>query len=143
MAIKTLAILLIVSYFNASYALSAFSVGRVNIDITDKEFKCDKIVCPANAEHCIVTLEKDPRNERIVAHTNVCLSATGAVLDKKTWYKGTFGKPKVNVRVEGSRYEGKYKPLSFVNDWDAANASSKEDTDAFNRAVEELSKDFN
>ncbi|XP_075161833.1 uncharacterized protein LOC142234557 [Haematobia irritans] len=144
MAIKILTVLLVVSCLSYAYGFNPFGAGGLSVDVTDKQFKCDKISCPADTERCVVSTEKDPRNPRILAHTNLCLSRTGSVLEKKTWYESTFKKQKVNVHIDAYRYEGKFTPQVLANNWDAgkidAGKTAKEDNDAFNRAVEELSK---
>ncbi|NP_001298181.1 uncharacterized LOC106083545 precursor [Stomoxys calcitrans] len=155
---KIFAILLAVSYISSAYGFS--NIGRANVEISDSKFQCDKMLCPSSAERCVVTKEKDPKNPRVLVRTNTCLSRTGVELRKKTWQEGTNPNAKVSVHIEGLRYVGytpykpaangkpakpgnpaKTKPQKPNSNWNLPD-SNDDDNDAFNRAVDELAKDF-
>ncbi|XP_075161526.1 uncharacterized protein LOC142234310 [Haematobia irritans] len=162
MAIKTLTVLLVVSYLSSSYAFNPFAIGRLNVEISDAKFQCDKMICPSSAERCVVTKQKDPKNPKVLVRTNTCISRTGVELRKKTWLEGTDASSKVNVRIEGHRYVGytPYKPQNSGkktnnngnnakenknnnnNNWNNRNFEDEEQNEEFNKAVDELMKDF-
>ncbi|XP_075161958.1 uncharacterized protein LOC142234669 [Haematobia irritans] len=135
MAVRALTTIFLISFLCTVYGNLPVPIGRANIEITDKRFQCDRIECPLETERCVVTKEKHPKSNWMLVNTNICYAKDGRVLKKAERQQSIDPKVYVSVRLEGTRNAGS-------SSFNAGNDSNEDENDAFNRAVDELSKDF-
>ncbi|NP_001298180.1 uncharacterized LOC106083544 precursor [Stomoxys calcitrans] len=136
MAIRTSLVFLLASFVCSAYSQLLTPIGRANIEITDRRFQCDRIECPMETERCVVTKEKHPQSDWMLVVSNQCYSQDGTLLKKAEKQQSIDPKVHVKIHLEGRRIYGD-RPSVGEND-----ADDDEGDDAFNRAVDELSKDF-
>ncbi|XP_073840811.1 uncharacterized protein [Musca autumnalis] len=119
MVTKELLIVLFISVLCSSYPRSVSVIGDVYIVVENGIFRCDKITCPAEAERCLVTKEKDPKDPSILVRTNICYSRTGQELSNSVNNETVDPSTQISLHVEGNRSGG----ISSVNSINNGNSN--------------------
>lgn len=88
--------------FNSSLSIY---VKNINGLIVDK-FICDKIECPQNADSCVVSKRKDPKDPSVLVRSNICYSRTGEEVKKSVTTEAVNPNSQIKVLVEAYRNGG-------------------------------------
>lgn len=106
---------------------------------------CDKIECPLNAERCVVSKEKDPKDDIILVRSNICYSKTGDELQKSVTTETVNPNSQINVLIEGYRSGGIRSFNSIISE-DFDEEAFVAEMDAFqtnlNRDMHDLDKEL-
>ncbi|XP_013119209.2 uncharacterized protein LOC106096160 [Stomoxys calcitrans] len=152
MAIRKVALVLVISFLCSAHARSVSVVGDVFIEVDDNKFRCDKIECPLNAEYCVVTKEKDPNDASVLVRSNTCYTKLNEELTKSVFKETVDPNTHIHLILKAGRNGG----VSSINssnslqtgntgdfDAEAFNAQMKNFQENLNRGMENLSSSLN
>lgn len=109
------------------------------------KFICDKIECPLNTERCVVSKEKDPKDDIILVRSNICYSKTGDELQKSVTTETVNPNSQINVLIESYR-SGGIRSINSIMSEDFDEEAFAAEMDAFqknlNRDMDDLEKEL-